>query len=80
MGIDHNEGGREREGRREGELGRWMKGAREGGREGKREGEGGVTCEGPVSRNRRFMPEMVARSNISSAFLATELLGLLHFL
>ena len=43
-------------------------------------GNSPLTCEGPVSRNRCLVPEMVARSNMSRAFLATELQGLLHFL
>lgn len=38
-----------------------------------------LTFDGPVRRNRRFIPDMVARSNISKAFLETELDGLLHF-
>ena len=64
---------REREGRSErGDRGREGEGGRE------RKVEGIFTCDGPVSRKRRFMPEMVARSNISRAFLATELLGLVH--
>ena len=67
--------GREREG--EGEKGGKV---RMRGREGGRKGDmvGIFTCDGPVSRKRRFTPEMVARSNISRAFLATELLGLVH--
>ena len=72
-------GERGRDRGREGEGGRGReRGKSENERERKGDMVGIFTCDGPVSRKRRFMPEMVARSNISRAFLATELLGLVH--